>query len=137
MKLPSAHTLVLSCLVLLSAAPLATAADAPAAEPARERGPGGGPSPKERLQILAQELNLTAEQKEKIGALLKQQMEQGRALREDTSLSREQKREQMEAMRKASRDQIRALLTAEQQAKFDALPQRGPGGPRGERPRRD
>lgn len=133
MKLPSAHVLILSCLVLLPTAPLATAADEPAAEPARER----GPSPKERLQQMAQELNLTAEQKDKVGDLLKQQMEQGRALREDTSLSREQKRERMEAIRKASRAQVRALLTPEQQAKFDALPQRGPGGPRGERPRRD
>lgn len=134
MKRLFSRTLVLSCLVLLSAAPLAVAADAPAAAPAREHGPGGKhPGPKERLQTLAKELNLTAEQKQQVGALLKQQMEEGRALRADTSLSREQKREKMEAMRKASREQIRALLTPEQQAKYDALPQ---PGPRGERPRR-
>lgn len=134
MKRSSARILILSCVALLSVAPLAVAADAQAPAPAREHGPGGKPpGAKERLQALAKELNLTAEQKEKVGALLKQQAEQGRALREDTSLNREQKREKMEAMRKASRAQIRALLTPEQQAKYDALPQ---PGARGEHQRR-
>lgn len=122
---------------LVTATPLLRADDTPAEPPARERGPGGPGGPKERLQKMAENLGLSAEQKEKVGAILKEQMEQGRTIREDESLTQEQRREKMRAFGKATREKIRAVLTPEQLAKYDAMPKRGPGGPRGERPRRD
>ena len=137
MKRNSFPVIVLTLLVFVTATPLLRADDTPSEPPARERGPGGPGGPKERLLKMAEHLGLTAEQKEKVGAILKEQMEQGRAIREDESLTQEQRREKMQAFGKATREKIRAVLTPEQQVKFDAMPRRGPGGPRGERPRRD
>lgn len=137
MNMLSRFAVPLVLIALVTAAPLLRAADAPAEPPPRERGPGGPGGAKERLQKMAEHLGLTAEQKEIVGAILKEQMELGRAIREDESLPQEQRREKMQAQGKASREKIRAVLTPEQQAKFDAMPKRGPGGPRGERPRRD
>jgi len=122
MKYLSVHTLILSCFVLLPATPRVVAGETPPAEEGREFGPGDASGAKERLQTLAQELNLTAEQKEKIGSLLQQQVEQARALRDDASLSRRQKLKKVKAMREEGRAQVRALLTPEQQAKYDAMP---------------
>lgn len=137
MKRNSFPAVALALLVIVAIVPIVRAADAPAEPPPRERGPGGPGGPKERLQNLAEHLGLTAEQKEKVGAIMKERMELGRAIREDQSLAPELRREKMQAHGKATREQIRTVLTPEQQAKFDAMPQRGPGGPRSERPRRD
>ena len=46
---------------------------------------------------------------------------QMKALREDTSIAGPDKRTKMMDIHKASQDKIRALLTADQQTKFDAL----------------
>jgi len=118
----SIRALVLSCLVLLPATPRMLAEETPPAEEGRELGPGGASGARERLQMLAQELNLSAEQKGRIGSLLQHQVEQARALRDDASLNRRQKLKKMKAMREEGRAQIRALLTPEQQAKYDAMP---------------
>lgn len=120
-------------IAMFTAAPLLRAEEAPSEPPARERGRGGPGGPKERLQKMAEHLGLTAEQKEKVDAILKEQMEQGRAIRADESLTPEQRREKKQEFDKATRVKIRAVLTPEQQAKFEAMPRRGPDGPRSER----
>jgi len=140
MKRNSFPVFALALLVIVTATPRLRAEEAPSEPPARERGPGGPGSPKERLQQMAEHLGLSAEQKEKVGAILKEQMELGRAIRGDESLTQDQRREKMLAQGKATREKIRAVLTPEQQAKFEAMPQRSPGGrrgERGERPRKD
>lgn len=89
---------------------------------------------------MTKNLGLTADQQQQVAAILKAQAEQGKALRDDTSLSKEQRREKMQAQGKATREKIRALLTPEQQAKLDAMPQRGrrgPGGPEDAPPAQD
>jgi Spy/CpxP family protein refolding chaperone len=106
-----------------------------AAKPPHERGPGGpggrrGPN----IEMLAQELGLSAEQKEKIAPLLKQQEEKGQAIRKDESLSREQKMEQAKASREETQQAITALLTPEQAKKFAEMRARGPRGG-GDRPK--
>ena len=134
MKITYRLTAVLALLTLVVATPVVYAADAPAAPARQERGPGGRGGAKERLQAMTERLGLTAGQQEKVGAIMKEQAEQGRALRDDKALTQEQRHEQMRAAGKATHEKIRALLTPEQQAKYDAMPQRGPGGPGGERP---
>ena len=126
--------LPLVLIALVTAAALLRAEDAASEPPPRERGPGDA---KERLQAMAEQLGLTAEQKEKVGAIMRTQREEAQAIREDESLSRRERIRKAKKIGQATREQIRALLTPEQQAKLDARPQRGPGGPRGERPRRD
>ena len=54
------------------------------------------------------------------GAILKQSAESIKALRDDTALSREDRRSKLMALRKSTEQQIHALLTPEQQAEFVA-----------------
>jgi Spy/CpxP family protein refolding chaperone len=110
--------------------------------------PEGGPragqrgeAVKERLAKLAEELNLTAEQKTRIEAALKAQAETLRGLRDATP---EERREKMQAARKEMNAKMKEILTAEQYAKWEKLREErgprgqggrgGPGGPGGDRP---
>ena len=88
--------------------------------------------------MLTEKLNLTEAQRTQIKAIWKQSAEQGKALRDDPAnkdLSREERRAKRDAMMKATHDQVRTVLTPEQQAIFDQLPAEGPGRPEGRKPK--
>ena len=68
---------------------------------------------------------LSAEQKTKITAIVAKQQKDMMALGQDAT------REQRMELGTAANKEIRALLTAEQQPKFDAMPAPGRGGPGG------
>ena len=107
--------------------------------PAGERGPGmrgGRPD-------FAKALDLTDEQKPKFDAIMKGSMEKRKALREDTSLSQDDKRAKGKSIMEDTNTQLKALLTADQFSKWEKMAQgmRGnrppggaPGGPGGEHP---
>lgn len=123
--------------VALAAIPVLQAQSPETQVPTRERGPGGpggrgGPS----LEMIAEELGLSADQKAKLAPLMKHQAEQMQAIRQDESLSREQRMEKARGIREAGRKDIEAVLTPEQAKKFADLRARGPRG-EGERPRKD
>lgn len=79
----------------------------------------GGPG--ERLRYMARKLQLTEEQKGQIKPILQDEFKQMKALREDTSLSREQKREKMQDIHNAAYEKIKPILTPEQQKKHDEM----------------
>ena len=127
--------LTLATLGLLAAAPQLRAADAvppiPPANPPlaggleaaakRQRGPGGPAGPRgDRLEMMKEKLNLTPEQIEKIKPILEKDREKLVSLREDTSLSREQKGEKMREILKSSMTAIKPILTPEQIEKWKA-----------------
>ena len=56
-------------------------------------------------------------------------MQEMRSLRQDGALQGKALREKAQALREENRLAVRAILTREQQAKFDAMPQSVPGGP--------
>ena len=87
---------------------------------AAQRGghPGGG-----RLAKLAEYLELTDDQKAQLKPILKHEAEQVRDIRQNTSLSPEQKRDQIKDVRKDTRPQIMAILTPEQREKLKDLRQ--------------
>ena len=119
-------------ILTMAAVPALRAEDAPADKPEqkRERGPGGrGPN----LEQLAQDLNLTDDQKTKLGPILKEQMKKMQELRKDESLSQDQRREKGRTLREESQKEIEAVLTPEQAKKFAEMRQRGPRGG-GDRP---
>jgi periplasmic protein CpxP/Spy len=138
LKMKSTLKVVLSLLALglVAGAPIASAQDQ-TPPPQGPNGPGGGRggrgmfSPEDRIKQLDEALKLTDDQKTKITALLKTQMENMAPLFADQSMSREDRRAKMMEIGKATNDAIKALLTPEQQTKFDALPRPGRGGPRG------
>jgi periplasmic protein CpxP/Spy len=102
-------------------------------KPARPEGgpPAGqrGEMAKERLAKLSEELSLTADQKTKVEAAMKEQAETMRGLRDATQ---EERREKMQAARKGFDAKMKGILTADQYTKWEKLrPQRGQGGPGG------
>ncbi|HEY1111691.1 MAG TPA: hypothetical protein VGE76_23755 [Opitutaceae bacterium] len=94
-----------------------------------QEGKRGMPSTEERIERLETAVGkLTDEQKSKIKAIYAKVTEKMQGL------SQEERREKMMEIMRDSQKEIRAVLTAEQQAKFDAMPQMGRGqGGGGER----
>ena len=110
---------------------LASAADPadPAATPARQRGG------QNNIDQLAKTLKLTDEQKTKMGDVLKKQGEKMRELRQDTALSREDRRAKMTKIQEEFDPEIKKILTTEQYDQYKKiLEQRRQGGNRGPRP---
>jgi Spy/CpxP family protein refolding chaperone len=98
--------------------PSARAADSQA--PAQAAGGDRGAALRERMQDTAKELNLTDEQKEKLQTVIRGQMEKLRGLRQDTSLSAEDKREKFRAVRDEITAEVKKVLTPEQFEKWKA-----------------
>jgi periplasmic protein CpxP/Spy len=125
----------------LSALPaMAQDASAPPPPPGQGGPRHGGPGRMEEHQVdfLTKKLNLTPEQVTQVKAIDEDTWKQMRALHEDTSTAGPDKRAKMMDIHKASQGKIRALLTADQQTKFDALQEEmrehrgrrgGPDGP--------
>lgn len=66
----------------------------------------------------ARDLKLTDEQKSQIHSIQQTRREQLRALREDTSLTREQRAERIREINRTANQQIRSNLTPQQQRRF-------------------
>ncbi|HVA01844.1 MAG TPA: hypothetical protein VMV34_09325 [Terriglobia bacterium] len=93
----------------------------------RQRGP------EQQLARLSQKLNLTDDQQAKIKPLLEDQHKQMMALREDSSLSREQRRAKFQDIRKQTFEKMNPILSSEQQKQLQEMHQmrherRGRGG---------
>ena len=92
--------------------------------------PAGGPperghfDPARHAERLAKQLQLSSDQKAKVEDILKSEQSQMQNLRVDSSLSREDRHSKMMDIHKTSDDQIRALLNADQQKKWDAMQER-------------
>jgi periplasmic protein CpxP/Spy len=129
--------LVAGALIALS--PTLRAADkAERPEGAPPRGPRVE-AVKERLAKIAEELELTAEQKTKVEAAFKAQAE---ALRGAKDATPEERREKGQAARKEMQQAMKEILTPEQFAKFEKMRDErrprgpgGPGGPEGRKPK--
>ena len=121
MKLPRVWIATLSLLALACGS---LHAEPTPGGPGSPKGPG---HPEERrarmMERLKQELGLTPEQIEKIQQAGEAERAQMSKVREDASLTREQKVEAMRASRARMDAAIRAVLTPEQQVKFDQMVQ--------------
>ena len=97
-------------------------------------GPGAHGQPMsvdQRLQMMTKQLNLTADQQQKIKPLLESQSQQMQALHQDTSLSQEDRMSKMQQIRQSTNEQIKSSLNPDQQQKFEEMMSRhghGPGG---------
>jgi len=129
---------------LIAFSPLVRAEDKPT--PPEGRPPQGqrGEVAKERIAKMAEELKLTDEQKTKVTALLKEQAEAMRGMKEATP---EERKEKMKAGREEMQKKMKAILTPEQYTKWETLRKEGgpgrpgrrggpggPGGPGAEKP---
>jgi Spy/CpxP family protein refolding chaperone len=128
----STKTLFLAALAtgsLLVFSPAATAADtnapamtppAGAPPPGARGGPRGGPT----LDQIAQQLNLTDDQKAKVKPILDTRDQKMKDLRADTTLSQEDRRTKMQTIRQETTDAMKGVLTPEQFDKYQEMQQR-------------
>ena len=85
----------------------------------------GAASPEAHLQMLSEKLNLTEDQKAKLKPILEDQAQQMKTIRDDSSLTPEQKAAKKKAIHETTHDQINAVLTPEQQGKFKEMKREG------------
>jgi protein CpxP len=131
MKRPMFRSTVLRVVVLALGATaliaLPTMAQDPSTPPQGQAGPRyggrGGPGGMggHQLEFLTKKLSLTPDQVTQVKAIDEDTWKQAKALHDDTSIAGPDKRTKMMEIHKASQEKIRALLTADQQTKFDAL----------------
>ena len=93
--------------------------------------PPAGQPPHSGFDRMADQLNLTADQKPKVQAILDAQREKMRVLRQDTSLTPEDRKAKWKAVQDDTTTQMKAVLTPEQ---FDKWEKTSPMGPLRNRP---
>ncbi len=114
----------------LSFQPLTCAADTN--EPAPPTGGGGPGALRERMQDTARDLNLTDAQKQQLQTIIRGEMEKMRDLRQDNSLSPQEKREKLQAAHEEIMAEVKNVLTPEQFEKWKSRHGQmagGAGGP--------
>lgn len=74
-----------------------------------------------KLQELSSELNLTDDQKTQLKPILQDEVGKMKAVRDDSSLSPDQKQAKMKTIHDAAKTQIDAILTPEQQKKLQSM----------------
>jgi len=90
-----------------------------------EHGRGRGHfDPAKRSEMLAKRLNLTSDQQSKVQDILKSEQSQMQSVRQDSSVSQQDRRSKMMEIHKGSNDQVRALLDSTQQKKWDEMQSR-------------
>jgi periplasmic protein CpxP/Spy len=120
--------LILAAAGLISiAAPFATAQDNPSnnqqAAPSQGQGRGhhGHEDSAQRTAELTKQLKLTSDQQTKVQDALQAEHSQMESLHQDSSLSQQDRHAKMMDIRKSTDGQIRGLLDADQQKKWDEM----------------
>lgn len=82
------------------------------------------------IKRLDEQLTLSEHQKTKIKGIFQDEMKQSQAIYRDTTLPPQKKRDSLQAISKKSHDDIRKLLTPDQQKKYDEMQTKpAPGTP--------
>ena len=118
--------LILATAGLISMAPFATAQDNPSnnqpSAPAQEHGRWHGhEDPAQRTAELTKKLKLTSDQQTKVQDALQSEHSQMESLHQDSSLSQQDRHTKMMEIHKSTDGQIRGLLDADQQKKWDEM----------------
>ena len=103
----------------------------PAGGDRERRGPGGGAN---RFEQMAERLKLTGEQKTKLRPIFNEETAKLRELRQDTTLTQEQRRTKTREIREQYLGKMKTVLTEEQFAELKKMREQAPrGGQRGAR----
>lgn len=86
-------------------------------KPKRPRAGGAA----ERLKVMSEKLGLTEDQKGKIKEVFAKNAEKTKAIRTDTALAKEDKRAKLIEIRKGELEEVRGILTPEQQDKWKEM----------------
>ena len=82
------------------------------------------------MKRLADELNLTDQQRTQLRELFKAHQPELKAIREDQTLTKEQKIEKVKVIFEGIKQQAKSFLTPEQQQKWDQIKERHQGHPK-------
>ena len=85
--------------------------------------PGGGMRGRPNFEAISKQLELTDDQKPKVKAVLEDMQKQSRELRQDTSLTQEDRRAKMKEIRDGASTKLKDILTADQFAKWQKIGQ--------------
>ena len=94
------------------------------AQNAADQGQGkhhGMPSVDERVQHLTKMLNLSTDQQAKVKSIFEDQQNQMASLKQNTSMSQEDRRAKFQAIHQDTHQKIQALLNDDQKAKFEQM----------------
>ncbi len=80
-----------------------------------------GMDPEKRLEMLQQRLNLNDSQTAQVRQIFTESRAQMEAIRSNASLAPEDRRAQMMTLHQGEQSRIRAVLTPDQQTKYDAM----------------
>jgi Spy/CpxP family protein refolding chaperone len=81
----------------------------------------GMPSVDQRVQRLTKILNLNDDQQAKVKSILEDQQSQMSTLRQDTSMSQQDRRAKFMQIHQDAQQKVRAVLNDDQKAKFDQM----------------
>lgn len=93
------------------------------------------PNPQKQAEMLSKRLNLSADQTAKLEPILADRDQKFQALRENTSLTPDQRHEQMKAIHQSTEQQLATVLTPDQLQQLKTMRHGrrgfGPHGPKG------
>jgi len=75
----------------------------------------------EKLQHISGELNLSDDQKQQLKPVLQNEFQQLKAVKDDSSLSEDQKRAKVGEIRSNAKSQMSTILTPDQQKKLESM----------------
>jgi|GEM_PF-1099029 len=127
LPLMTTSAIALSGILFLSASAFAEEGGKP------DKPPGKGPSPEQRLEKMKTNLNLTPEQTESVKGILEETKSSMDKVRQDSSLSMEEKKAKGRELQESSKSKIDAILTPEQKEKMASMPK----GQKGDKPPKD
>lgn len=85
-----------------------------------------------QLKHIDDELQLTADQKEKLKPIMQDETQKLKALRQDTSLSKQDKAAKIKTIHEETNAKVKPILTADQLEKWNKLREAAPKKPRKE-----
>jgi Spy/CpxP family protein refolding chaperone len=74
--------------------------------------------PERRVNMLAKRLNLTDDQKQKLQGIFADQQQQMQSMRQDSSLSRQDRMEKMKTLRSEADEKVNGILNDDQKQKY-------------------
>src|SRR5437867_3633180 len=98
---------------------------------------GRGFSVERQMERMNEELKLTDEQKPKVKEVLEASQKKRQELFTDSNVPREERREKVQAIMAEENKKLKAILTADQYAKYEKMREQMRPGPRGERKREE
>src|SRR3954454_10162745 len=76
-------------------------------------------------EMMIQKLNLSQQQQDQLKPIFEKQREQAKAIKQDTTLTEDQKKQKFQALRQDSQTQVNSVLTPEQQQQWAQMKQQG------------